>query len=228
MAVRRALPTVAVVGALALVAAVFWGYAERHLVISTGTTVLLAFGTVLAVGALVAAEVSERRAAGLVVPPGTRLPGMRWALPLALVGLCAAVAGAYASPPFVVMGAVLLVAAAVGAPRQLHTGTEGLDRGAVVAARRIRAFGKRHAVNGEASVDCAFVHVGRGLVRVVVVGRDGSFGDVLVHGRGRAEKAAELAWATVQDPTSRELSARIRTGPYEWRRMAGMQLGGGR
>lgn len=98
---------------------------------------------------------------------------------------------------------------------------------AAVAARRVRAFGARHAVDGDAAVACALEHVGRGAVRLVLVARDGTLGDLVLR-EEHAARAAELAGADVGEATSRELARRIRTGPYEWVRAAGSQLGGGR
>lgn len=239
----------AAVGAVLLASATVRGFLARAAVTDAATTALLALGTALCLAALLGAVLLDRRGDGLVVPEGTRLPTLSWGAPLLPVALCAAVAGAYASPVFLALGALLLLAGSYGVTRQLRTGggrRTGLggldgagpdeapdeavpDRGVVVAARRIRGFGARHAAEGDASVRAVLEHAGRGVTRVVVVGRDGAFGDVVVTGDpARAEQAVRLAGAQLAEPTSREWGAAIRTGEYEWRRMAGLQVEGGR
>lgn len=43
---------------------------------------------------------------------------------------------------------------------------------------------------------------------------------------GVAELAAEKAGLTLHEEFDGEFAARVRTGPYEWTRMAGIQMGG--
>lgn len=230
---RRSLPALAGAGAVLLVAAVLRGYTARPAILDAPTTALLAVGGVLCCAALLAAVVVERRPDGLSVPEGVRLPAPLWGAPLLLVAACLVVAGAYASPPFLVVGALLLVVAAVRAGQELQAylrrdeqepDPAAPDRRTVLAARRVVGFGRRHAVDGDALVTCAAEHVGRGTTRLVLVGRDGVFGDVLVNGPARAEQAANLAGAHLEEQSSREFGSRVRTGAYEWRRMAGQQL----
>ena len=194
------------------------GFAARAAVWDGWTSGLLAAGVVLCGLSLALAVVVERRGDGLVRPPGVRLPQPSSGVPLLLVGLCALVAGAYASPAFLGVGAVLLVAAALRLARELRPAPAGPDRRTVLAARRIRAFA------AGAPVRCAVQHTGRGNVRLLLVSASGALGDVVVNGPGRAEQAVALAGGELVDSASRELGAAIRTGPYEWRRMAGQQL----
>ncbi|MDP9398674.1 MAG: hypothetical protein M3P96_13050 [Actinomycetota bacterium] len=234
---RRLLLPLAAVGAALLVVAVLRAYGARAAALDPATTVLSTAGCLLCCGALLAAVVLERRPGGLSVPDGVRLPAPLWGPPLLLVGACLLVAGAYASPPFLVLGALLLVVAVVRAGQELQAylrrneqrpDGSAPDRATVIAARRVVGFGHRHAVEGDASVSCAPEHVGRGTTRLVLVGRDGAFGDVVVNGPERADLAAALAGAHIEEQSSREFGARVRTGAYEWRRMAGQQLPSGR
>jgi hypothetical protein len=101
-------------------------------------------------------------------------------------------------------------------------------RAALVAARRVKAFGQRHAVAGDASVRGTLVRVGHGATRLVLVGCDGTFGDLVLRGPRTAATAAELAGVRLLEPDDRELGEALRTGPSVWARMAGLQLGHGR
>jgi hypothetical protein len=89
-------------------------------------------------------------------------------------------------------------------------------------ARRIRAFAAAHggAAGGQIS------YLGARGYRLVLVGADGGWGDAVAPSREALASAAERAGVTLQDALDGELAARVRTGPYEWRRMAGIQLGG--
>lgn len=96
--------------------------------------------------------------------------------------------------------------------------TERLDRPARRAARRLRKFVRRHGTSRY-----LVEPVGQGRVRLVVVGADGAFGDLVVDGLERAMSAAgSVARA---ERAVGELGSSLRTGSYEWRRMAGIQLG---
>ena len=100
------------------------------------------------------------------------------------------------------------------------------DRGVARAADRVRAFVAAHPGAGEPAL--AVQHLGRGLTRLVVVAADGAVGDVVVRGGGRGAAVAELTALRVVDQAARELGSAMHLGTYEWRRMAGQQLGGGR
>jgi hypothetical protein len=102
------------------------------------------------------------------------------------------------------------------------------DRRTVRTARQVVGFGRRHAVAGDSTASAVIEPLGQNQVRLVLVAPDGTLGDLVVSDEATARAAAELAGAGVQDGFSRELGARIRTGPYEWVRMAGSQLGGSR
>ncbi|MCF3965342.1 hypothetical protein [Streptomyces fuscigenes] len=88
-------------------------------------------------------------------------------------------------------------------------------------AKQITAFGSRHGgAEGQLS------HLGRRGTRIVLVGTDGTWGDLVAPGDAVARRAAEQAGLALQDSFDGELAARVTTGPYEWKRMAGIQLGG--
>ncbi|MFJ2198871.1 hypothetical protein [Streptomyces violaceusniger] len=89
-------------------------------------------------------------------------------------------------------------------------------------ARQITAFATGHGGGAEGQI----AHIGRGSVRIALVGADGEWGVLVAPSQESARRAAELAGLTLQDAFDGELAARVRTGPYEWARMAGIQLGG--
>jgi len=96
------------------------------------------------------------------------------------------------------------------------------ERWAARLAREITAFAKERG----GSADGQIAHLGRRGVRIVLVGADGGWGDLVAPSKEIAERAAEKAGITVHETLDGDLAARIRTGPYEWERMAGIQLGG--
>ncbi|MEO3752907.1 hypothetical protein [Streptomyces sp. B6B3] len=90
--------------------------------------------------------------------------------------------------------------------------------------RRMRAFAAAHGGAAEGQI----AYLGARGHRLVLVGADGGWGDVVAPDRESLVRAAETAGVTLRDTLDGDLAARLRTGPYEWRRMAGIQLGGGR
>lgn len=95
------------------------------------------------------------------------------------------------------------------------------DRRAARLARQIGVFGRKHG-GAEAAVE----YIGRRGARIVLVGQDGAWGDLVATTEQIARDATGRAGVTVRDSFDAELSARMRTGPYEWSRMAGIQIGG--
>ncbi|MGV9848542.1 hypothetical protein ACWDWU_07065 [Streptomyces sp. NPDC003442] len=89
-------------------------------------------------------------------------------------------------------------------------------------ARQITAFAGDHGGAAEGQI----AHIGRGAVRIALVGADGEWGVLVAPSQDSARRAAEIAGLTVKDDFDGELAAKVRTGPYEWTRMAGIQLGG--
>ncbi|MEW2513096.1 hypothetical protein [Streptomyces sp. NPDC046870] len=88
-------------------------------------------------------------------------------------------------------------------------------------AREISAFSKAHG-GAEGQV----AHIGERGARIVLVGEDGGWGDLVAPTYEIAEKAVEKAGITVHESFDGEFAAKVATGPYEWKRMAGIQIGG--
>ncbi|WP_031506793.1 hypothetical protein [Streptomyces megasporus] len=89
-------------------------------------------------------------------------------------------------------------------------------------AKEITAFAKERGGGADGQI----AYIGQRGVRLVLVGADGGWGDLVAPSREVAEKAAEKAGVTLHEDLDGDLAARIRTGPYEWERMAGIQVGG--
>lgn len=96
------------------------------------------------------------------------------------------------------------------------------ERRAKRIAKNLTAFAKQHGGSAEGVVE----YVGAVATRIVVVGADGAWGDQVAPSRAVGLRAAELAGITLHDDFEGELGLRVKTGPYEWKRMAGIQLGG--
>ena len=88
-------------------------------------------------------------------------------------------------------------------------------------AKQINAFAKSH---GGAETQVAYI--GQRGARIVLVGEDGSWGDLVAPSYEIAEKAVEKAGITRHESFDGEFAAKVETGPYEWKRMAGIQVGG--
>jgi hypothetical protein len=84
------------------------------------------------------------------------------------------------------------------------------------AVRALRRFAAAHGGSAGAVVE----HLGERGARVVVVGVDGAWGDQVVPSVEEGRLACEAAGLAVQDGWDRELSGAVRTGGYEWGRMA--------
>ncbi|MGW0363562.1 hypothetical protein [Streptomyces sp. NPDC002990] len=95
------------------------------------------------------------------------------------------------------------------------------DRKAAKLARRIGAFAEEHG-----GADGHLAHIGQAGTRIVLVGKDGAWGDLVAPTHAVARLAAEKAALSLHEEFDGELAARVRTGPYEWTRMAGIQIGG--
>ena len=218
------------VAVAALLIGIGWAFVNRASTDTTTPALLLVVGVVAAVDATAFLVLAERAPDGLRV--GTaRLPAPMWWPPLLAAGLVGLVGGLWISVPVAVLGGVVLLAAGVGAARQLLGSPREpgpTDRRTVRAARQILGFGHRHPASGQSLVSAFVEPIGQGRVRLVLVAPDGTLGDLVVNDEATARAAAALAGADVEDAFSRELGARIRTGPYEWVRMAGSQLGGSR
>jgi hypothetical protein len=213
-----------------LLVGIGWAFVSRNSNDSTTPALLLVIGVVAAVDATAFLVLAERDPDGLRVG-AARLPAPMWWPPLLAAGLVGLVGGLWISVPVAMLGGVVLLAAGVGAVRQLLDSPHEpgpTDRRTVRAARQILGFGHRHTASDHSLVSTVVEPIGQGRVRLVLVAADGTLGDLVVSDEATARAAAALARADVEDAFSRELGARIRTGPYEWVRMAGSQLGGSR
>lgn len=99
-----------------------------------------------------------------------------------------------------------------------------VERHAAKLARQIVDFARDHGGSAEGQL----AHIARGSVRIALVGANGEWGNLVAPSYESARRAVELSGLTVHDDFGGELAAKVRTGPYEWSRMAGMQLGGPR
>ncbi|MEV6418757.1 hypothetical protein [Streptomyces sp. NPDC051662] len=95
------------------------------------------------------------------------------------------------------------------------------ERRAARLAKRIGAFARRHG-----GAEGQLAYLGQAGTRIVLVGADGGWGDLVAPSHAIASGAAEKAGLTLHESFDGEFAAKVRTGPYEWKRMAGLQLGG--
>jgi hypothetical protein len=96
------------------------------------------------------------------------------------------------------------------------------ERRAKRIAKHLTAFSKQHGGSADGVVE----YVGTSATRIVVVGADGSWGDQVAPSYAIGLRAAELAGITLHDSFEGELGLKVRTSEYEWKRMAGIQIGG--
>ncbi|CAM5593802.1 hypothetical protein AB0H45_08610 [Streptomyces atroolivaceus] len=95
------------------------------------------------------------------------------------------------------------------------------ERRAAKLAKQIGAFAKAHG-----GAEGQLAYLGQTGTRIVLVGEDGGWGDLVAPSYAVAESAAQKAGITVHEDFDGEFAAKVRTGPYEWSRMAGIQVGG--
>ncbi|MFJ7152940.1 hypothetical protein ACIQVT_32890 [Streptomyces sp. NPDC100445] len=95
------------------------------------------------------------------------------------------------------------------------------ERAVAKLVRRIGAFSKAHG-GAEGQV----AHLGQRGARIVLVGEDGAWGDLVAPSQTLGEQAVRAAGITLHETFDGEFAAKVRTGPYEWKRMAGIQVGG--
>ncbi|SCK22973.1 hypothetical protein [Streptomyces sp. WMMB 322] len=90
-------------------------------------------------------------------------------------------------------------------------------------AKEITAFAQRHGGSAEGQI----AYVGQSGARIALVGADGGWGDLMAPSVETARQATEQAGITVHESFAGEMAEKMKTGPYEWNRMAGIQLEGG-
>ncbi|MGY0487237.1 hypothetical protein [Streptomyces sp. WG-D5] len=106
---------------------------------------------------------------------------------------------------------------AVEAPRRAAKD----ERRAAKLAKEIGAFAKAHG-----GAEGQLAYIGEHGTRIVLVGEDGGWGDLVATTYEVAQKAVDKAGITVHEDFDGDFAAKVETGPYEWKRMAGIQLGG--
>ncbi|EST37845.1 hypothetical protein N566_10765 [Streptomycetaceae bacterium MP113-05] len=89
-------------------------------------------------------------------------------------------------------------------------------------AKHINAFAASHGGSAEGQIS----YLGQRGARIVLVGENGAWGDLVAPSVRVAEQAVERAGITVHEKFDGAMAARLRTGRYEWSRMAGIQIGG--
>lgn len=89
-------------------------------------------------------------------------------------------------------------------------------------AKEITAFAKAHGGSAEGQI----AYVGQRGARIVLVADNGDWGDLMAPSVEVAQQAVERAGITLRETFDGEMADKVRTGPYEWARMAGIQLGG--
>ncbi|WCH90798.1 hypothetical protein POD33_01060 [Streptomyces moderatus] len=95
------------------------------------------------------------------------------------------------------------------------------ERRVAKLAKQINSFAKSH---GGAEGQVAYI--GERGARIVLVGEDGGWGDLVAPSYEIAEKAVEKSGITRHESFDGEFAAKVTTGAYEWKRMAGIQIGG--
>jgi len=88
-------------------------------------------------------------------------------------------------------------------------------------ARQISAFAQAHG-----GAEGQIAHLGQKGARIVLVGEDGDWGDLVAPTHAIAEQAVRQSGITLHENFDGEFANKVRTGPYEWTRMAGIQVGG--
>ncbi|MFJ6621687.1 hypothetical protein ACIQOW_29450 [Kitasatospora sp. NPDC091335] len=94
------------------------------------------------------------------------------------------------------------------------------ERRAKRIAKHLTSFARQHGGSADAVVE----YVGSVATRIVVVGADGAWGDQVAPSYAVGKRAAELAGLTLHEDFEGELGLKVKTGAYEWKRMAGIQI----
>lgn len=88
-------------------------------------------------------------------------------------------------------------------------------------AKQITSFAKAHG-----GAEGQIAYLGQRGARIVLVGEDGEWGDLVAPSHAMAEQAVQKSGITVHESFDGDFAAKVKTGQYEWTRMAGIQLGG--
>lgn len=96
------------------------------------------------------------------------------------------------------------------------------ERQAAKLAKQINTFARSHGGSAEGQI----AYLGQRGARIVLVAENGEWGDLVASSYDVAVQAVERAGITVHENFDGDFAAKVKTGPYEWTRMAGMQIGG--
>ncbi|TPQ24148.1 hypothetical protein [Streptomyces sporangiiformans] len=88
-------------------------------------------------------------------------------------------------------------------------------------AKQISSFAQAHG-----GAEGQIAYLGQKGARIVLVGEDGGWGDLVAPTYAVAEQAVQKSGITEHESFDGDFAAKVKTGPYEWSRMAGIQLGG--
>ncbi|MFF8019150.1 hypothetical protein [Streptomyces sp. NPDC007929] len=88
-------------------------------------------------------------------------------------------------------------------------------------AKQISSFSKTHG-----GAEGQIAYLGERGARIVLVGDDGTWGDLVAPSHEIAEQAVKKSGITTHETFDGEFAAKVKTGRYEWSRMAGIQVGG--
>jgi hypothetical protein len=95
------------------------------------------------------------------------------------------------------------------------------ERKAARLAKQISTFAKAH---GGAEGQVAYL--GERGARIALVGEDGEWGNLVAPTMDIAQQAVAKSGITTHEDFDGEFAAKVKTGTYEWKRMAGIQIGG--
>jgi hypothetical protein len=95
------------------------------------------------------------------------------------------------------------------------------ERKAARLAKQISTFAKAH---GGAEGQVAYL--GERGARIALVGEDGEWGNLVAPTMDIAQQAVAKSGITTHEDFDGEFAAKVKTGTYEWTRMAGIQIGG--
>ncbi|MGC5565394.1 hypothetical protein ACPYPG_21505 [Streptomyces sp. FR-108] len=99
--------------------------------------------------------------------------------------------------------------------------TQQVERRVAKLAKQISSFAQAHG-----GAEGQIAYLGQKGARIVLVGEDGEWGDLVAPTHALAEEAVKQSGITVHEDFDGDFANKVRTGPYEWTRMAGIQVGG--
>ncbi|QKW05840.1 hypothetical protein HUT18_05010 [Streptomyces sp. NA04227] len=95
------------------------------------------------------------------------------------------------------------------------------ERRAAKLAKEIGSFAKEHG-----GAEGQIAYIGERGARIALVGQDGEWGNLVAPSVAIAEEAVKKAGIETHEEFDGDFAAKVKTGRYEWTRMAGIQIGG--